>query len=91
MMLFYLTAFCICSCGYDQEVANGVHPPYTDGVLGLGNGKSTFLAQLRNLGVMRNVFGHCFSSREGGYLFLGNNVVPSSGIVWAPMSSKSGE
>lgn len=81
----------ICSCGYDQEVAKGVRPPYTDGVLGLGKGKSTILAQLRNLGVMQNVFGHCLSAQGGGYLFLGNNILPSSGIVWAPMSSKSGE
>ncbi|KAK1347226.1 Aspartic proteinase Asp1 [Heracleum sosnowskyi] len=78
-------------CGYDQEIAHGVHPPYTDGVLGLGKGKSTILAQLRNLGVMQNVFGHCLSAQGGGYLFLGNNILPSSGIVWAPMSSKSGE
>ncbi|KAL8110281.1 hypothetical protein AgCh_026124 [Apium graveolens] len=75
-------------CGYDQEVANA---PYTDGVLGLGEGKSTILAQLRNLGLMQNVFGHCFSARGGGYLFLENNILPSSGIVWVPMSSMSGE
>ncbi|KAK1371149.1 Aspartic proteinase Asp1 [Heracleum sosnowskyi] len=78
-------------CGYNQEVADGVHPPCTDGVLGLGNGKSTILAQLRKLCLMQNVFGHCFSAQGGGYLFMGDNVLPSSEIVWAPMSSKSGK
>ncbi|XP_017231015.1 aspartic proteinase Asp1 isoform X2 [Daucus carota subsp. sativus] len=75
-------------CGYNQEVANGVPPPCTDGVLGLGNGKSTILAQLRKLGLMQNVFGHCFSAQGGGYLFIGDNILPSSEIVWAPMSRK---
>lgn len=79
------------SCGYNHEVADGVHPPCTDGVLGLGSGKSTILAQLRKLGLMRNVLGHCFSAQGGGYLFIGDNIFATSGIVWAPMSSKSGK
>lgn len=88
-MFYYLIAYYICSCGYDQKVAEGADPPYTDGVLGLGNGKATILAQLRTLGLIQNIFGHCFSAQEGGYLFMGDDILPSSQIVWAPMSSTS--
>ncbi|KAL0391752.1 UNVERIFIED_CONTAM: Aspartyl protease APCB1 [Sesamum radiatum] len=41
--------------GYDQEVIDAGHVPYTDGVLGLGIGKSSILAQLRDMGLTRNV------------------------------------
>ncbi|KAK1371153.1 hypothetical protein POM88_037245 [Heracleum sosnowskyi] len=81
------TIYNICSCGYDQEqvVLNGVHPPYTDGVLDLGTRNTTILAQLRKVGMMQNIFSHCFSAQEGGYLFMGDDILPSSGIVLAPM------
>ncbi|KAK9162293.1 hypothetical protein Syun_003195 [Stephania yunnanensis] len=72
-------------CGYDQHVSKGDVSP-TDGVLGLGNGKSTIASQLRSLGLIQNVIGHCMSARGGGYLFFGNELVPSSGIVWSPLS-----
>ncbi|KAK1371151.1 Aspartic proteinase Asp1 [Heracleum sosnowskyi] len=78
-------------CGYNQEVANGVRPPYTDGVLGLGNRNTTILAQLHRLGLMRNICGHCFSAQGGGYLLMGDHILPSSEIVWAPLLSKSDE
>ena len=81
--------FYICSCGYNQEVADSVHPPYTDGVLGLGKGKSSIVGQIFNLGLTQNVVGHCLSGHGGGFLFLGNDLLPSSGVIWMPMSSNS--
>lgn len=80
--------FIICSCGYNQEIPDSSHPPFADGVLGLGIGKSSVLEQLHNLGLTRNVVGHCLSTQGGGFLFFGDDFVPSSGIVWAPFSSK---
>lgn len=75
-------------CGYNQEVPNS-NPPYTDGVLGLGTGKSSILSQLNGMGLTRNVVGHCLSVEGGGFLFFGDDLVPSSGIVWTPLSSNS--
>lgn len=76
-------------CGYHQEVPNSVHPPYTDGVLGLADGKSSIVSQLYELGLTRNVVGHCLSGKGGGFLFIGDDLVPSSGVVWTPMLSNS--
>ncbi|XP_051124079.1 aspartic proteinase Asp1-like isoform X2 [Andrographis paniculata] len=75
-------------CGYNQEVVDSAHLPYTDGVLGLGNGKSSILSQLRSLGLTRNVIGHCLSG-QGGFLFFGDDFLPKSGIVWLPVSTQS--
>ncbi|XP_023772912.1 aspartic proteinase Asp1 isoform X1 [Lactuca sativa] len=74
-------------CGYNQEVPASMDPPYTDGILGLGLGKASILHQLRELGVTRSVVGHCLSAKGGGYLFFGDQLVPSSGVVWTPMST----
>lgn len=76
-------------CGYNQKYSGSHSPPSTAGVLGLGNGKASILSQLRNAGLTRNVLGHCLSGKGGGYLFFGDDLVPSSGIVWAPFSSNS--
>ncbi|EYU31771.1 hypothetical protein ABFS82_03G097200 [Erythranthe guttata] len=76
-------------CGYSQEVQDLTHLPYTDGVLGLGTGKSSILAQLRNKGLTRNVIGHCLSGQGGGFLFFGDDFLPDSGIVWKSISSQS--
>ncbi|KAH6759206.1 Eukaryotic aspartyl protease family protein [Perilla frutescens var. frutescens] len=76
-------------CGYNQEVQDTAHLPYTDGVLGLGVGKSSILAQLRNMGMTRNVVGHCLSGQGGGFLFFGDDLIPNSGITWAPLLSQS--
>lgn len=81
----------IYSCGYNQEVPSSVHPPYTDGVLGLADGKSSIVSQLYELGLTRNVVGLCLSGKGGGFLFIGDDLVPSSGVVWTPMLSKSME
>ncbi|XP_062101702.1 aspartic proteinase Asp1-like isoform X2 [Humulus lupulus] len=78
-------------CGYDQEYKGHGTPPPTAGVIGLGKGKAGILSQLSQLGLTRNVVSHCFSERGGGYLFFGDDFVPSSGISWIPISTKSPE
>ncbi|KAK1433345.1 hypothetical protein QVD17_10255 [Tagetes erecta] len=74
-------------CGYNQEVHSSMDPPYTDGILGLGLGKSSILSQLNELGITRNVVGHCLGAQGDGFLFFGNELVPSSGVTWTPMST----
>lgn len=81
--------FHVSRCGYNQEVQDTAHLPYTDGVLGLGIGKSSILAQLRNMDLIRNVVGHCFSGQGGGFLFFGDDFLPNSGIIWTPLLSQS--
>ncbi|XAR62821.1 Nepenthesin [Bertholletia excelsa] len=76
----------IFGCGYDQEVPESIPPPFTDGVLGLADGKSSIVSQLHDLGLTRNVLGHCLS-RKGGFLFFGDDLIPSSGVVWMPTSN----
>ncbi|XP_020536881.1 aspartic proteinase Asp1 isoform X2 [Jatropha curcas] len=78
-------------CGYDQKNPSPIPPPPTSGVLGLGKGKSSIISQLQKLGVMKNVIGHCLSSRGGGFLFFGDYLVPYSGIRWIPMSQSSSD
>lgn len=73
-------------CGYDQQyISHSSNPPFVDGVLGLGNAKTSILSQFQNLGIMKNVFSHCFSSRGGGYLLFGDELIPSE-TVWVPMA-----
>ncbi|RWR90256.1 aspartic proteinase Asp1-like protein [Cinnamomum micranthum f. kanehirae] len=72
-------------CGYDQQVPSINSPAPTDGVLGLGYGKSTIISQLQDFGLTRNVIGHCFSGQGGGYLFFGDSLVPYSSVTWTPM------
>ncbi|RVX15987.1 Aspartic proteinase Asp1 [Vitis vinifera] len=78
-------------CGYDQSYPGPNAPPFVDGVLGLGYGKSSIVTQLRSLGLIRSIVGHCLSGREGGFLFLGDGLSTTPGIIWTPMSRKSGE
>ncbi|XP_057973556.1 aspartic proteinase Asp1-like [Malania oleifera] len=75
-------------CGYDQFVPSSTSHSFLDGVLGLGNGKASIVSQLSNMGLTRSVVGHCMSSRGGGFLFFGDDLIPSSGMVWSPMSSQ---
>lgn len=79
----------IFGCGYSQEVPTSTHPPFTDGILGLADGKSSILSQLSGLGLIKNVVGHCLSAQGGGFLFFGDDVLPSSGIAWRPMEQTS--
>ncbi|XP_052201184.1 aspartic proteinase Asp1-like [Diospyros lotus] len=76
-------------CGYDQEFSGPHPPPYVDGVLGLANGRSSIVSQLKGLGVTRNVFGHCFGRQGKGFIFFGDVPLPS-GLVWAPMFPNPG-
>ncbi|KAG0492258.1 hypothetical protein HPP92_005656 [Vanilla planifolia] len=69
-------------CGYDQH---GEHSA-TDGVLGLGFGKASIPSQLRDLGVCRNVMGHCLGRQRAGFLFFGDDVVRPQTLTWAPIS-----
>ncbi|THG05966.1 hypothetical protein TEA_008373 [Camellia sinensis var. sinensis] len=73
------------SCGYNQEVPDSFDPPYTDGVLGLTGGQLSIVSQLHKQGITRNILGHCLSGKGGGFLFFGNDLVPSSRVVWVPM------
>ncbi|KZV23208.1 aspartic protein Asp1 [Dorcoceras hygrometricum] len=84
-----ITPHLVFGCGYNQEVPDPTHLPYTDGVLGLGVGKSSILSQLHDMGLMKNVIGHCLSAQGGGFLFFGDDFLPASGIVWAPILSQS--
>ncbi|KAI3732057.1 hypothetical protein L1987_63254 [Smallanthus sonchifolius] len=71
-------------CGYDQIPGPCYQP--LDGVLGLGKGKTGIVSQLHSQGLIRNVVGHCFSSRGGGFLFFGDDVYDPSRVVSTPMS-----
>ncbi|RZS21802.1 hypothetical protein BHM03_00054492, partial [Ensete ventricosum] len=73
-------------CGYDQQFAIQNAPTPTDGLLGLGTGKISVLSQLSDQGVTKNVMGHCLGGKGGGYLFFGDDFVPTSLMTWAPMS-----
>ncbi|KAL5709435.1 hypothetical protein ACHQM5_020124 [Ranunculus cassubicifolius] len=75
-------------CGYDQQSPSSTSFK-ADGVLGLGNGETGIVSQLRNIGLTRNVIGHCISAQGGGILFIGDDLIPSSGVVWTPMSQSS--
>ncbi|KAJ0096781.1 hypothetical protein Patl1_28062 [Pistacia atlantica] len=72
------------SCGYDQLPGPSNHP--LDGILGLGKGRSSVLAQLHSQNLVRNVIGHCLSGRGGGFLFFGDDIYDSSRVVWTSMS-----
>ncbi|MED6111386.1 hypothetical protein PIB30_051913 [Stylosanthes scabra] len=73
--------------GVDQKPSEHHHFSHykTDGVFGLGNGKISILSQLSSLGYIRNLFGHCLSSKGGGRLFLGNDKTSKSSLVWTQM------
>ncbi|KAG7941820.1 hypothetical protein I3843_16G066000 [Carya illinoinensis] len=76
-------------CGYDQKYSGPHSPPSTAGILGLGNGKASIVSQLHTMGLTRDVVGHCLGGRQGGFLFFGDDLVPSSGIIWLPTSHNS--
>ncbi|GFS40129.1 eukaryotic aspartyl protease family protein [Actinidia rufa] len=69
-----------------KRFPDSIHLPYTDGVLGLANGKSSIVSQLHELGLTRNILGHCLSTKGGGFLFIGDDdLIPSSEVIWIPM------
>ncbi|KAG8091111.1 hypothetical protein GUJ93_ZPchr0011g28103 [Zizania palustris] len=80
-------------CGYDQQVGkNGAAQATTDGLLGLGRGSVSLLSQLKQHGITKNVLGHCLSTSGEGFLFFGDDMVPTSRVTWVPMArSTSGD
>ncbi|XP_042509561.1 aspartic proteinase Asp1-like [Macadamia integrifolia] len=76
-------------CGYDQQSPSMGSVRPTDGILGLSNGGVSIISQLKIQGLTKNVIGHCLSGLGGGYLFFGDDFVPSSGVVWTPLSTTS--
>ncbi|KAK6939895.1 Xylanase inhibitor, C-terminal [Dillenia turbinata] len=75
-------------CGFNQQVPKTHPPPFVDGVLGLGYGKSSIIQQLSDMRLTRKVLGHCLSGKGGGYLFFGDDLLPS-GITWESFSSNT--
>ncbi|KAG2314537.1 hypothetical protein Bca52824_017659 [Brassica carinata] len=77
-------------CGYDQQ-SRGPHPaPPTAGMLGLGGGQVSISSQLSDLGITKNVIVHCLSHNNGkGFLSIGDELVPSSGVTWTSLALKS--
>jgi len=65
---------------------NGAVQAVTDGLLGLGRGSVSLLSQLKQQGVTKNVLGHCLSTKGGGFLFFGDDIVPTSRVTWVPMA-----
>uniref|UniRef100_A0A452XQ99 Peptidase A1 domain-containing protein n=2 Tax=Aegilops tauschii subsp. strangulata TaxID=200361 RepID=A0A452XQ99_AEGTS len=37
-------------------------------------------------GITKIVVGHCFSTNGGGFLFFGDDIVPTSRVTWVPMA-----
>ncbi|KAF8116017.1 hypothetical protein N665_0024s0042 [Sinapis alba] len=76
-------------CGCDQQ-SPGPHPaPPTAGMLGLGRGKVSISSQLSYLGITKNVIVQCLSHNGKGFLSIGDELVPSSGVTWAFLALKS--
>eukprot|EP01018_Ginkgo_biloba_P005941 Gb_41746 [translate_table: standard] len=82
-----LQANSVFGCGYNQQGSLAVSPAPTDGVLGLSSGKVSLPSQWAKRGLIKNVIGHCFAGggRDGGYMFLGDDLVPARGMTWVPM------
>ena len=76
-------------CGYDQQSPGPHPPPPTAGMLGLSRGKTSISSQLSSLGVTKNVIVHCLSHNGKGFLSIGDELVPSSGVTWTSLALKS--
>ncbi|XP_038695846.1 aspartic proteinase Asp1-like isoform X2 [Tripterygium wilfordii] len=74
-------------CGYDQKTPGPAPAPPTAGVLGLGSGKVSLVSQMYAMAITQNVMGHCLSGQGGGFIFIGDDLVPPAGIVWTPMTT----
>lgn len=77
-------------CSYDQQGAFAQSPSKTDGLLGLSRSIVAFPAQLAAQGIVKNVVAHCLAggNHGGGYLFFGDELVPSWGMTWTPVVRK---
>ncbi|CAM6127353.1 unnamed protein product [Calypogeia fissa] len=80
-------------CSYDQQGSLAESPSKTDGLLGLNSAKLALPAQLAAKGIVKNVIAHCLAggNRGGGYLFFGDELVPSWGMTWTPIVKKHGD
>ncbi|XP_038699574.1 aspartic proteinase Asp1-like [Tripterygium wilfordii] len=68
-------------CGYKQKgIFKGA------GILGLSKGPLGLLSQMHSQDLIQQIIGHCLSSRGGGFLFLGDDLIPSSGVSWTPFT-----
>uniref|UniRef100_A0A1J3JJJ9 Aspartic proteinase Asp1 n=1 Tax=Noccaea caerulescens TaxID=107243 RepID=A0A1J3JJJ9_NOCCA len=76
-------------CGYDQQNPGPHPPPPTAGILGLGRGKVSISSQLSSLKVAKNVIVHCLSHDGKGFLSIGDELVPSSGVTWTSLALNS--
>uniref|UniRef100_A0A0A9BZH2 Peptidase A1 domain-containing protein n=1 Tax=Arundo donax TaxID=35708 RepID=A0A0A9BZH2_ARUDO len=65
---------------------NGAVQETADGLLGLGRGSVSLLSQLKQQGITKNVLGHCLSTNGGGFLFFGDDMVPTSRVTWVTMA-----
>ncbi|KAG2322736.1 hypothetical protein Bca52824_015949 [Brassica carinata] len=74
-------------CGYDQQNPGPHPPPPTAGILGLGRGKVSISSQLSSLGVTKNMIVHCLSHNGKGFLSIGDELVPSSGVTWTSLQN----
>ncbi|XP_022753411.1 aspartic proteinase Asp1-like [Durio zibethinus] len=83
------SSFLAFGCGYRLQNRGPHTPPTTAGVLGLGKSKASISSQLSGMGITKNVVGHCLSGQGGGFLFLGADFVPKSGMTWSPMLQNS--
>ncbi|XP_010471942.1 PREDICTED: aspartic proteinase Asp1-like [Camelina sativa] len=76
-------------CGYDQQNPGPHPPPPTAGILGLGRGKISISTQLKSLGATKNVIVHCLSHNGKGFLSIGDELVPTSGVTWTSLATNS--
>lgn len=77
-------------CAYNQQGSLAKSPTFTDGVLGLSSAAVSLPSQLAEQGLIKNIFAHCIAGDggSGGYLFLGDKLLPARGITWAPFLKK---
>uniref|UniRef100_A0A0D6R1R2 Peptidase A1 domain-containing protein n=1 Tax=Araucaria cunninghamii TaxID=56994 RepID=A0A0D6R1R2_ARACU len=77
-------------CAYDQQGSLANSPATTDGVLGLSSAQVSLPSQLAGKGFIKNVIGHCIAgdATGGGYMFFGDDFVPTWGMTWVQMHDK---
>ena len=77
-------------CAYNQQGSLAKSPTSMDGLLGLSSAVVSLPSQLAEQGLVKHIFAHCIAGDggEGGYLFLGDKLLPSRGLTWAPLLGK---
>ncbi|GLJ22494.1 hypothetical protein SUGI_0423550 [Cryptomeria japonica] len=76
-------------CGYDQD-GSSKRTQATDGVLGLSSSVTSLPSQWEKQGLVKNVIGICIDvgSGKGGYMFFGDDHVPTLPMTWVPLLHK---